>query len=99
MATGNLPEDGPAPAFIRLHHGTDENSANDILHNGLDQARAASQNVTGEFWATTDAADAEVFAQVNPAEGTPARYSFDLSLQGLAALLGSTPPRAYQHGA
>jgi hypothetical protein len=38
--------------MIRLHHGTDVNSAQDILQNGLNQANAASprcwQRVRGE---------------------------------------------------
>jgi hypothetical protein len=63
----------------------------------VDHARAAAFNVSGEFWATTSAADAETFAQVNPAGGVPARYSFDLPLQVLQALLSASLPRAYQH--
>jgi len=98
MATADLPEGGTPSDSIRLHHGTDENSANDILTNGLSRVAAASQNVTGEFWATTGAADADTFAQVNPAGGIPARYSFDLPLSVLVALLNANPPRVYQHG-
>jgi len=96
MATSLVPE-VPSGASIRLHHGTDENSANDLLHQGLDQAHAAAFNVSGEFWATISLADAEAFAQVNPAGGVPARYSFDLALWALQTLLISTSPRAYQH--
>ncbi len=82
---------------IRLHHGTDEDSANDLDQHGVDQAGATAFNVSGEFWATTSAADAETFAQVNPAGGVPARFSFDLPVRVLQALLSAAPPRAYQH--
>jgi hypothetical protein len=98
MATADLPAGSASSGTIRLHHGTDDDSANDILNNGLDAVNAARHNVTGEFWATTSPADADTFAQVNPAAGTPARFSFDLLLPVLAALLASNPPRAYQHG-
>jgi hypothetical protein len=98
MATANLPGGRASSKSLRLHHGTDEDSANDILNNGLDRAKAASQNVTGEFWATANPADADTFAQVNPAGGIPARYSFDLPLSVLGALLSANPPQAYQHG-
>jgi hypothetical protein len=86
----------PSDPTIRLHHGTDDNSANDLLVNGVNVAGAA-YNVSGEFWATTSAADAETFAQVNPAGGVPARFSFDLPGSVLQALLSAVPPRAYQH--
>jgi hypothetical protein len=87
----------PSELDIRLHHGTDENSARDLLLHGVDQAQAAVFNVAGEFWATTSPADAETFAQVNPAGGVPARYSFDLPFGVLQTLLNSSPPRAYQN--
>jgi hypothetical protein len=96
MATTDLPEPEPLPGFLRLHHGTDLNGAQDIMSTGLNQAQAAAFNVSGEFWATTDVADADVFATVNPAGGVPARYSFDLPEQVLLLLLRSAPPRAYQ---
>jgi hypothetical protein len=78
--------------FIRLHHGTDLLSATDILNNGLSRVQAANRNVTGEFWAATDPADAETFAQVNPAGGIPARFTFDLEETVLAGLLAAAPP-------
>jgi len=100
-ATGEeAPESGAGAArVIRLHHGTDLGSANDIDANGLDAARAAAFNGGGEFWATVDVAVADMFAQVNPASGIPARLDFDLPVTVLAALLTVNPPRAYQHGA
>jgi hypothetical protein len=92
------PSTGTTAGFIRLHHGTDVTSAQDILHNGLNQASAAVHNVSGEFWTTTDIPSADVFAQVNPVGGIPARLSFDLPEQILAALLAAHPPRVYQQG-
>jgi hypothetical protein len=99
VATADRPEQPEPASVVRLHHGTDVGSANDILHNGLSQVSAGVFNVTGEFWTTTDAASADTFAQVNPAGGVPARYSFDLPLRVLQAVLSSHPPGAYQHGA
>ena len=96
MSSSAFLEVSPEPA-IRLHHGTDENSAADILLHGLEQGQASVFNVSGEFWATTSAADAEIFAQVNPVGGVPGRYSFDLSLEVLRDLMTATSPRAYQH--
>ena len=96
MAKSVLP-DVPSEPDIRLHHGTDEGSANDLLQHGVHQAPAAAFNVSDEFWATTSVDDAETFAQVNPAGGVPARYSFDLPLWVLQALLNANPPQTYQH--
>jgi hypothetical protein len=48
---------------------------------------------------TTSEADAETFAQANPAGGVPARYSFDLPERVLQTLLNATPPRVHQHSA
>jgi hypothetical protein len=96
MAKVVLPQ-VPAELVIRLHHGTDENSAIALLQHGVNQAQAAALNVSGEFWATTSMVDAETFAQVNPAGGVPARFSFDLALAVLQKLLNANPPRAYQH--
>src|SRR5215207_2636302 len=95
MATPTIPEQ--PSAVLRLHHGTDEASANALLLHGVDQTQAAAFNLSGEFWATTSSADADAFAQVNPAGGPPARLSFDIPLWALQALLSSSPPRAYQH--
>jgi len=91
-----MPEDTPEPP-LRLHHGTDGNSATDLLLDGVDEVQAAAFNVSGEFWATTGVGEAETFAQVNPAGGVPTRYSFDIPLWVLRTLLNANPPRAYQH--
>jgi len=99
-AGGEAPESGVGAAgTIPLHHGTDLGSANDIAVNGLEVARAAAFNGGGEFWATVDVAMADLFAQVNPAGGLPARLDFELPVAVLEALLTSNPPQAYQHGA
>jgi hypothetical protein len=98
MATADVPEDSSASDSIRLHHGTDERSANDILNNGLSVAQALRAGGTGEFWVTTDAASADVFASVNPAGGVPARYSYDLPVRVVDTLLAATPPLASQQG-
>lgn len=91
-----LPE-AKSGATIRLHHGTDVKSANTLLRHGVDQTQAAAFNVTGEFWATTNATDAETFAQVNPAGGVPRRFSFDVPLWVLQTLLTANPPQAVRH--
>jgi hypothetical protein len=65
-------------ALLRLHHGTDLDSATTIRDRGLSAAAAARYNSTGEFWASTDAATADWFAKTNPAGGPPARLSFEL---------------------
>jgi hypothetical protein len=100
MATVEPPEpDGGAPGVVRLCHGTDLASANDIANHGLDQQQAAACNGSGEFWATTDPDAADWFAQANPNSPPAARLEFDLPDGVLQALLGSLPPAAYQHGA
>lgn len=99
MDTADRSDAPSAEEPVRLHHGTDVASATDILNGGLDPAKAAAFNVSGEFWATTDVAGADTFAQVNPAAGVPARFDFNLPRRVLAALLSSVPPMAYQHGA
>jgi hypothetical protein len=98
MATATPPGQGATPGVVRLHHGTDEASALDLLTNGLNRTSAVRAGGTGEFWATLIVADADTFAQTNPSGGTPARSSFDLPADVLAVLLAANPPRAYQQG-
>lgn len=95
MASSSLPDPN---GLLRLHHGTDLNSALDIMHNGLDQTNAAALNVSGEFWATTDQNMADVFAQVNPTGGQPARLDFDIPLQVVLDLIAAIPPQAIRDG-
>jgi hypothetical protein len=89
-----LPSNEPTEPIVRLHHGTDVDSANDLLVHGVIYARAAAFNVSGEFWATVSESEAKAFAVANPAGGVPARYSFNLPLSVLQALLNSSPRRA-----
>ena len=72
---------------VCLYHGTDMQSARDIMLHGLDQASAAKYNGSGEFWATTDPDEADLFAQVNPACGAPARFEFEIPAAILQNLL------------
>ena len=88
-----MPATNPPPTgFLRLYHGTDLASAQDIINNGVSRARAAAWNASGEFWATTDPANADYFAMATL--GVPARLEFDFPNDVLAALVGDTPPRA-----
>lgn len=91
-------EEAPAAGCIRLHHGTDKASAEDLLQNGISQTRAVGCGGTGEFWTTTEVADSETFAQVNPASASPARFSFDVAVTTIQSLLNSKPPQAHKHG-
>lgn len=91
----NLPS---LPPLVHLYHGTDLDSANAIMVNGLEVAAAAAFNGAGEFWATSDRATADWFAMANPANGSPARLEFDLPGPVLIALLGVSPIRVYLHG-
>ncbi len=74
-------------ALLRLHHGTDLDSATAMRDRGLSAAEAARYNSTGEFWASTDAVTADWFARTNPAGGRPAQLSFDVPEEALALLL------------
>jgi hypothetical protein len=98
MSTGDSSQAGSLPRSVRLHHGTDLASAEDIRDHGLDEAAARDWNVMGEFWTTTDQDMANWYARVNPAEETPARLDFDLPYDVLLALLGEYPVVAYQDG-
>jgi hypothetical protein len=72
---------------MRLFHGTDKGSADDIMRSGVNAGLAASFNATGEFWATSDIDLADIFAQVNPAGGEPARLEFEIPDERLTWLL------------
>ncbi|MFI9386343.1 hypothetical protein [Kutzneria sp. NPDC052558] len=50
-----------------LFHGTDLASAQNIVRNGLNANAARALGGGDVFWTTTNQADAELFAQVNPA--------------------------------
>lgn len=55
-----------------LFHGTDADSADSLVSGGLSRSRAARLGGGDSFYTTTDEATARVFAEVNPAGGTPA---------------------------
>ena len=97
MATGDLPESGPPPGFVRLFHGTDLACANDLLQSGVDEQKAAAWNGSGEFWACTDPARADWFALSHPNSPPAARFEFDLPEAVLQALLVRDPPVVNQH--
>jgi hypothetical protein len=98
MATADSSQAGGQYGLIRLHHGTDITSAEEVQDRGLDATAARAFGGGGEFWATTDLATADLFAQANPAGGPPARLDFALPAHVLMALLSANPPLAYQHG-
>jgi hypothetical protein len=85
-------------SMVLLHHGTDAASANDILKYGIDAAKAAQYNGTGEFWATTDPVAADWFAKANLANGPPVRFSFEIPDTILQALLSACPEIARADG-
>jgi hypothetical protein len=83
--------------YIRLHHGTDWQSAQSIAAFGLDASLAAQYNGTGEFWATTDEIIASWFAKVNPAGGPPAMLKFEISEAVITDLLSQGPALLIVH--
>ncbi len=82
---------------FRLHHGTDQNSANDLLHNGVDHQHAAAWNGSGEFWATSEHHRAEWFALSHPNSPPAACFEFDLPALVLLVMLQLNPPGAVHH--
>jgi len=98
MASADQPEDETPQITIRLHHGTDETSANDLLQNGVNQQHAAVWNGSGEFWATVDHRRAEWFALSHPSSPPAACFEFDLPESVIQAILQMNPPAAIQHG-
>ncbi|MCI0641478.1 MAG: hypothetical protein L0Y72_17255 [Gemmataceae bacterium] len=83
---------------IRLHHGTDLTSANDLLQNGVNEQQAAMWNGSGEFWATSDHQRAMWFAVSHPSSPPAACFEFDLPESVLEVILQMNPPAAIQHG-
>jgi hypothetical protein len=83
--------------MIRLYHGTDIQSAQHILTNGLDRGKSARFNGGGEFWVTSIASSADYFARANPSGGTPVLLAFDLPDDLLPALAAATPAIVVDH--
>jgi hypothetical protein len=83
---------------LLVYHGTDANSANDIMKNGLNVRRAMDFGGGDIFWTTTNLAHAQLYAEANPAGGVPAilqltipRESADsLIRQGTLVIEGTT---------
>jgi len=97
MASAQQSEE-TSPPFVRLHHGTDSTSANDLLQSGVDQQHAAIWNGSGEFWVTSDHRRAEWFALSHPKSPPAACFEFDVPAAELLAILQMNPPGAIQHG-
>jgi hypothetical protein len=97
MATVQQSEEDIPLRFVRLHHGTDESSANDLFQNGVNLQHAATWNGSGEFWATSDHHLAEWFALSHPSSPPAACFEFDLPESVLLAMLQMNPPGATQH--
>lgn len=98
MASAQQPEEEAPQRAIRLHHGTDQTSANDLLQYGVNQQHAAAWNGSGEFWATTDHRRAEWFALSHPSSPPAACFEFDLPESVLQVILQMSPPAAVRHG-
>jgi hypothetical protein len=94
MAIAHQSEPDVPQGIVRLHHGTDETSANDLLQNGVDQQHAAACNGSGEFWATTDHGRAEWFALSHPSSPPAACFEFELPESVLQVILQLNPPGA-----
>jgi hypothetical protein len=71
-----------------LYHGTDADSAQDIVENGLSSEAAGNLGGGDVFWVTTSLSDARFFSQANPADGPPAVVGIDLPA-GVAAAIRS----------
>lgn len=83
--------------LVRLHHGTDTESAFWIAEKGLNQEKAiAISGGDGEFWATTTRDKAELFSGLNPSGGVPAIVSFDLPTATLEWCMSQAEPLAVE---
>src|SRR5262249_31170182 len=85
--------------FVRLYHGTDLASANQLLAQGVVAALAALPNGGGESWPTRTPATADLFAKATRAGGTPVRSEFELSEPTLLWLVTQNPSTAVRHSA
>jgi hypothetical protein len=72
MASGFCVAAEDTEGAFDLFHGTDTESAGNIVANGIDRGAASELGGGDEFWTTTSKGDAELFAKVNPAGGEPA---------------------------
>src|SRR5262245_57474507 len=97
MLSARQSESTTLEGFIRLHHGTDQASANDLHQNGVQQQPAAAWNGSGEFWATSTHQRAKWFALSHPNSPPAACFEFDLSESVLRSILQTNPPVAVHH--
>jgi hypothetical protein len=86
-------------AYVRLYHGTDLASANDILQNGLDAQRAIATGGPGyagqgEFYAITTYSEAEKVAKLCGRGPDFAVLAFDLPDTVIQDLLSRWPGAA-----
>lgn len=88
---------GDSDRSIRLHHGTDQSCATDLVQNGVGEQQAAAWNGSGEFWATADHHRAEWFALSHPMSPPAACFEFDLPESILQVILQMNPPAAILH--
>ena len=72
-----------------LFHGTDSDSARNIVVNGIDKGAARNLGGGDVFWATEDKDIATLFAQANPKGGSPAVVAFKLPTSSYNSLLKS----------
>jgi RHS repeat-associated protein len=72
-----------------LLHGSDEASVEDIIANGLNRSKARKLGGGDVLWAVpeSEAAQARLFAQVNPSGGQPAILGIEISETGFASLV------------
>lgn len=75
---------------VRLYHGTDAISAEDIVRNGLNRTSSGVFNSAGEFWASPSNKYAYWFAKTNPREiDDIAIVSFELPKKVLSYIIKS----------
>jgi hypothetical protein len=84
---GGLVVDNGGPVWRRLLHGTDAGSAEDIVANGINREAASRFGGGDVFWMTENRDTARIFAQANPANGSPAVVGVDLDAAVLESLV------------
>jgi hypothetical protein len=82
---------------IRLYHGTNLVSANQLSAHGLDELAARKYNGGGEFWATTDPDIADWFAACNQSSPPAARFEFVLPIAIMSQLMNAVPFQVIEH--
>ncbi len=68
----------PNDPYYTPYHGTDLDSAGDIVRNGLSVSAAKQVGGGDLFWTTTSLNDAKWFAAANPSDGPPAVVQMDV---------------------